>query len=230
MSLLSTWFGTRPELPATLSGRLSAWRALPEPQPESSLKSARLVVADCETSGLSPSVDRLLSIGAVAIDAMKVDLGAGFESVLRQALASATANILVHGIGGEQQLGGESPPDALMRFLEWNAKAPLFAYHAPFDAGFIARAMRQHLGVDPRLRWLDLAAILPALFDAPRNLALDHWLQRFDIEPVVRHSALGDALATAQLAQIALHKAESRGLLHFAALEKLATAARWLPP
>ena len=188
-----------------------------------------MVVADCETSGLVPAVDRLLSVGAVTLEALKVDLAAGFEAVLRQPLPSANANILIHGIGAEQQRSGEDPAQALMRFLEWGGKAPLIAYHAPFDATFVRRAMRQHLGLDPRLRWLDLAAILPPLFDGPRDLALDHWLARFGIETVARHCALGDALATAQLAQIALRKAEARGLLHFAALEKLAASAHWLP-
>ena len=228
MSWLPAWFGNRAALPAADAARLAAWQALPQSKLDKPAQTARLVVVDCETSGLAPAADRLLSLGAVTLDAMKVDLAAGFEAVLRQQLPSATANIRVHGIGAEQQLGGEDPADALMRFLEWSAKAPLIAYHAPFDAMFIRRAMRQHLGVDPRLHWLDLAAILPPLFDAPRDLALDHWLERFGIETVERHCALGDALVTAQLAQIALRKAESRGLLHFAALEKLAAGARWL--
>ena len=229
MSPLPTWFGSRVALPAPLAERLDAWRALPEPRPDRPLQTVRLVVADCETSGLAPAVDRLLSLGAVTLEAMKVELATGFEAVLRQHLPSANANILIHGIGADQQRSGEDPSEALMRFLEWGEKAPLIAYHAPFDATFVKRAMRQHLGLDPRLRWLDLAAILPPLFDGPRNLALDHWLERFGIETFVRHCALGDALATAQLAQIALRKAESRGLLHFAALEKLAAAAHWLP-
>jgi DNA polymerase III epsilon subunit-like protein len=58
---------------------------------------------------------------------------------------------------------------------------------------------------------------------------LEYWLERFSVEVTIRHAALGDALATAQLAQIAFRKALSRGLLNFSAVARLARDARWLP-
>lgn len=134
-----------------------AWRALPRANPQTPLALARLVVVDCEISGLAPATDRLLSIGAVVLDAMRIDLATGFEAVLRQGQPSTHANILIHGIGASEQQAGADPRAALIGFLEWSATAPLIAFHAPFDAAFMARAMRQHLGVDPGLLWLDLA-------------------------------------------------------------------------
>ncbi len=190
---------------------------------------ARYIVVDTETSGLDTARDRLLSIGAVAIDGGRILLADSFEATLRQAQTSARANIIVHGIGEAAQRDGEEPGAALVRWLEYTGKCPLLAYHAPFDEAFIKRALREHLGLRLGLPWLDLAALLPALFDAKPRQALDYWLERFNINVPVRHSALGDALATAQLAQMALHQAGVRGLLNFAALSKLAADARWLP-
>lgn len=226
---LPRWLSRRATLPAALQQRLDAWRSLPAPSAQTPFESSRCVVMDTETSGLQPATERLLSIGAVHLDRLRIDLGSGFEAVLRQTHPSAPGNIVIHGIGADEQRAGEVPPLALLRFLEFAGHAPLIAFHARFDAAFMQRAMRQHLGIDPGLRWLDLAAILPPLFEARRDLALDGWLQRFEIEAPVRHSALGDALAAAQLAQIALRKAASRGLIHFAALQKLSSDARWLP-
>ena len=217
-------------LPEPLRLRLDAWRALPSPPPNAPFQTQRWVVADTETSGLDPRAHRLLSIGALGLTRLRVDLADGFDTVLRQTHPSTHANILIHGIGEQAQRDGEDAQLALIRFLEFTGKAPLIAYHAPFDAAFVRRAMRTHLGFAPALPWLDLAVLLPALFDARSERALDGWLLRFGILPPVRHSALGDALATAQLAQIALHQAASLGLLHFAALKKLHGAARWLPP
>lgn len=222
------WF-SRPRLAPALQQRLDAWRVLPAPPAQTPFERSRWVVMDTETSGLQPATDRLLSIGAVHLDQLRINLGSGFEAVLRQTQPSAPGNIVIHGIGADQQRAGEEPPLALLRFLEFAGHAPLIAYHARFDSAFMQRALREHLGIDPGLRWLDLAAVLPPLFEARRDLALDDWLLRFGIEVPVRHSAVGDALATAQLAQIALRKAASRGLIHFAALQKLSADARWLP-
>lgn len=223
------WFRRRARLSDALRRRLDAWRALPAVPAQTPFGNLRCVVADTETSGLHPASGRLLSIGAIGLTHLRVDLADGFEAVLRQAHPATRENILVHGIGQSEQRAGEEPPLALLRFLEFSGKAPLIAYHAPFDAAFVQRAMRDDLGIDLALCWLDLAAILPVLFDARRDLALDDWLQRFGIEAPARHSALGDALATAQLAQIALRKAAPRGLIHFAALQKLSADGRWLP-
>ena len=227
--LLPRWLGHRATLPPALQQRLNVWRSLPAPPAQTPFESSCWVVMDTETSGLQPATDRLLAIGAVHLDRLRINLGGGFETLLRQAQPSAPGNMVIHGIGADAQRAGEAPPLALLRFLEFAGSAPLIAYHARFDAAFMQRAMREHLGIAPGLRWLDLAAVLPPLFGARRDLALDDWLLRFGIDAPVRHSALGDALATAQLAQIALRKAASRGLIHFAALQKLSADARWLP-
>jgi DNA polymerase-3 subunit epsilon len=228
VKLLTTLFGRR-SLPAEpLRRRIANWQQLPAQPAETPFATARYVVIDTETSGLNPARDRLLSIGGVTLEAQRVMLAEGFDSVLRQTSTSEHPNILVHGIGEAAQRGGEEPREALVRFLEYAGKAPLFAYHAPFDEAMLKRAMHGLLGLKLHLPWLDLAVVLPALFEEKPHQALDFWLARFEIDVPARHSALGDALATAQLAQIALHKAQSRGLLHFKALSHLARNTRWL--
>jgi len=63
-------------------------------------KAMRWVVLDCESSGLDPERDRLLSLGAVAVREGRIDHADSFSAVLREAEASGPQNILVHGIGG----------------------------------------------------------------------------------------------------------------------------------
>ncbi len=228
--LLRNWFNPGVRLPAELQARIQSWQAIVPPQPEMPIQNMRFVVLDTETSGLDTRQDALLSIGAVGLSGLTIRLDDTFEAVLRQATASQTANIVVHGISHTEQLHGEDPATALVRFLQFTGKAPLIAYHAPFDEAFVKRGISTALGLKLGLPWLDLAAVLPALFDEKRVQApLDYWLERFSVEVAIRHAALGDALATAQLAQIALKKALSRGLLNFAAVAQLARDARWLP-
>jgi DNA polymerase III subunit epsilon len=187
----------------------------------------RVVVADVETSGLDPHTDRLIAIGAVALEHGLIRLGDSFRVVLRQAHASAADNILVHGIDGTTQLGGVEPGEALTAWLRFAGDAPLAGFHADFDRIAIARAAKAALGAEPANAWLDLAFIAPALFRR-EAASLDEWLRHFGIEAYARHDALADALATAQLLQIVLAEADRSGIRTLRELRALERDQRWL--
>ena len=194
MSLLRFFLG--PELSQEQKRRLAAWRNIPE-------GNERIVVVDVETTGLDPTRDALISIGAVAVEDGRIALGKSFSVVLRQKDASSKENILVHGITGETQRQGLPPADALLDFLEYLGKSPLVAFHVAFDETAIRRAMKEYLGLNFRHRWLDLAYVLPALMPNLNLKALDDWADHFSIVIEERHNALCDALATAELLLIA---------------------------
>ena len=228
MIFLSHWFGRGAKLDSALQDRVAAWKALPPTAPQETFAAIRWVVVDTETGGLDARRDRLIAIGATTLAGLCIPMADAFDVVLRQTMPSSCENIVVHGIGGAAQRGGEGAPSALVRFLEYCGKSPLVAYHAPFDEAFVKRAMREHLGFDPHLTWLDLAALLPLLFDGPAHASLDHWLERFGIASPGRHTALGDAFATAQLAQIMFRRAQARGTWNYDGLASMATHRRWL--
>ncbi|MFN0163142.1 MAG: PolC-type DNA polymerase III [Burkholderiales bacterium] len=211
-----------------LRAAIAQWRSLPEPDLNAPALQLRCVVIDTETSGLDPYGDRLLSIGAVALVGGALDFCDAFDATLRQSEASEDANIMVHGLGAAAQLDGEDSASVLPRLLAWTGRAPMVAYHAPFDARFMERAMDATLALRWRIPWLDLTPLLPQLFEECRATNLDEWLLHFDIDPPLRHSALGDALATAQLAQIAFARAADRGLIKFSQLLRAAADGRWL--
>jgi DNA polymerase-3 subunit epsilon len=89
--------------------------------------SARWVVVDCETSGLDPTRDRLLSLAGVGVKGRCISPGDCFAAVLRQQQPSSRENILVHGIGEQQQALGQAPEAALEAFLAFAAHAPRVA-------------------------------------------------------------------------------------------------------
>ena len=228
MNPFARWFGRGAPLTPELKQLIADWQATPSPPPTARFAATRAVVVDTETGGLDTHGDRLLAVGAVGLDRLRIHLADSFDTVLRQARASARENIVVHGIGAAAQIGGEEPQLALLRFLEFCGKSTLIAFHAPIDEAFVKRGVLEALGVRLRLPWIDLAVVLPALYDAPPTLTLDDWLQRFEIAAPTRHSALGDAFATAQLAQIALRRAQARGIEDFGSLARLERDARWL--
>ena len=197
-------------------GSLSWFRRTP-------LAEARWAVIDCETSGLDPARDRLLSVGAVVVRDTTIDLQHAFQAGIRQSTPSSRDNILIHGIGGDAQLSGRALEDVVSALAAFVGEALPVAFHAAFDAAVLHRH-----GLRLQAKWLDLAALLPVLFPRRKAKALDEWLAEFDIAPQARHDALGDAFTTAQLMLIALHEGRRQGLRHAEGLPALVRGARLL--
>lgn len=219
-----------PALDAAQRQRLAAWEALPEADLNTPHAQARYVVVDVESTGLDIKRDHLIAIGACVVEAGRIALSQSFEVILRQAAVSDRDNILVHGIGGERQREGLPPAEALLAFLDFAGKAPFIAYHAVFDQTMIERALVRHLGLRCRRQWLDLAYVMPVLRPdlIGSHKSLDDWTALYGIPNYARHSALADALATAQLWLVALHLATARDLTSYKALQTQAKAERWL--
>ena len=194
------------------------------------LRAARWVVIDCETTGQDPHRDRLLSLGAVALRGGRIEPSDSFAVTLRDSAQASPGNVLVHGIGGDARREGRAPGEALAEFAAFLGEDLPVAFHAPFDAAVLTRAMRGLPGWRSTSRWLDVARLAPALHPKEgRSLhALDDWLDAFGIEIERRHDALHDAFATAQLFQMLLARAEREGVSDVRALRRLEGAGRWL--
>ena len=105
------------------------------------------------------------------------------------------------------------PVEALLSFLRYIGKSPLVAYHAFFDQSMIEKAMGDYLGMELGQTWIDLAWVLPGLFDyqTGARVELDDWLELFGIDNFLRHNAVSDAYATARLLQVVIAAAIQQG-------------------
>ena len=210
---IRSWINVRriaPVLPDEL-------RHLPRPvKPgEQPLKKLRFIVLDLETTGLNPSRDKVIAIGAVAIEGMAIHLGDQFDLVLRRPELDISETVLIHGIGPEALTRGHDAGDALIRLLEWMNGDPILAFHKAFDRRFLEKTLRQELNYTQSHTWLDVADLMPAFFpQAPAGTQkLDHWIDHFHLDISARHHAAADALATAELTLIALREAQKQGVI-----------------
>jgi DNA polymerase-3 subunit epsilon len=169
----------------------------------------RWVVVDVETSGLDAARDRLLAIAALAVHfdedfrRPRIQFSDAFEVFIRQSDAASRvvdkSNILIHGIGVGAQRAGQEPQEALRAWMHYVGDSPLVAYHSAFDETMIKRAISECLGKRLRNPWLDLEPLAAVAHEDPRQRSLDHWLDRYGIQCLLRHHAAADTLATAQL-------------------------------
>jgi DNA polymerase-3 subunit epsilon len=94
----------------------------------------------------------------------------------------------------------------------------------------IKRALRDYLGFNFKHPWLDMAYVMPSLNPplAKKYRALDDWIGHFGIRIDARHNALADALATAQLFQVALAQTDNKSVTDFAELRDMEKSQRWV--
>jgi DNA polymerase-3 subunit epsilon len=202
---------------------------LPDSDQRRSHYRSRYVVIDVAVSSGDAHAARLLAIAAVAV----VDGHIAFQDAWQLLLpdAAQAPGVAASPPATATEVPADSPmADGLLSFLGFVGKSPVVAHNARFIRRVMQRALAEYLGVRLRLPWLDLAWILPDLFrevDAGPE-RLDAWLEHFGIASIKRHDALSDAFATAQLLQIALAHAASKGFDTPASLRELEKARRHL--
>ena len=221
---------TRKALPAELRQRLrdAHQRFGNRPGLDEPVALARFVALDLETTGPHMFTDRVISIGAIAVTERTVRHGDAFEAVLQQVQSSHHDNILIHQIGGQAQLAGSDPAEALVRCLEYIGDSRVVAFRAEFDATVFRREVRALLGWRAWPRFIDLASLLPALFPGTDNDSLEEWANHFGLPVTGRHQAIADAYACACLLTIVLDVAGRAGVRTARDLRDVEGAQRWL--
>jgi DNA polymerase-3 subunit epsilon len=157
------------------------------------------VVFDTETTGLDPAADRVVSLAAVRVRGGAVKRGEIFDALVNPERAIAPASTRLHGITDE--MVREAPPleVVLPAFLRFVDGAVLVGHQVWFDLRFLSDAGRR-LGLPPLgegravLDTLSLSEIAHGPFE---RHGLEEIAGRLGVVIRGRHSALGDALATA---------------------------------
>ena len=184
------------DLPADLQQALAYWRNLPAPNLADAHYHTRYVVIDLTTSGFKPNEDDLLGITAIALTQGGCILPNDVVSLDFSGMENESVTV-------DRQL---------MAFLQFTAKAPLVSYHWPFVGAFLQRAFKERLGLDFQPDCIDLAWLLPSLFDDKAQLLqpLDHWLEAFGMAAEGRRDSMANALVLARLMQRLLVRATNK--------------------
>ena len=169
------------------------------------LDDIRFVVLDCETTGLDPLTDRIITIGAVGVVNGEIRLDDTFDALLR--IEENTSAVTVHGVTREESLAGVEEPEALAAFLDYLGNGVIVGHHIGHDIGSLNTAYERHWGIrlaNRDLDTMDLTLQLErdgAFAGRPpiRHFTLDALCEMFGVVPHDRHTASGDAFITAQV-------------------------------
>ncbi|MDH5206964.1 MAG: 3'-5' exonuclease, partial [Hylemonella sp.] len=166
---------------------------------ERPLAALAYTVFDTETTGLQPSAgDEIIQLGAVRIVNGKLLRHESFDQLVDPGRPIPAASIPIHGITQDMVRGKRRIAEVLPAFHAFARDTVLVAHNAAFDMRFL-QLKEASVGVafhQPVLDTLLLSALVHPAQDSHRLEAI---AERFHITVLGRHTALGDALVTAEV-------------------------------
>lgn len=185
------------------------------------LRALTYVVFDTETTGLDPARDDVVQIGAVRVVNGRIVEGERFDMLVNPGRPIPPASTRVHGISDDMVAGAPAIAEATRAFHAFARDAVLVAHNAPFDLAFLRRYGREAgLAFDHPV--LDTVLLSAVLFGGSATHTLDALSDRLgvDIAGNLRHTAIGDAVATAQVFTACLAMLDGRGFGTFGTVLK----------
>lgn len=195
--------------------------------PPQSLRALDCVAIDLEMTGLHAGRgDEIVSMAGVRIVHGEVQKHAVFERLVNPGRPIPPRAVEIHGITDAMVAGQPSVLDGLAALRAFVGGAVMVGYNMAFDMGFMAQ--RRSAGPaafhGPTLCVLRLSEYLDPSF---RDHSLEAVAARFDVTVSGRHTALGDAMAAADIFVRMLPRLEAHGVRTLAQAQRAARRAHF---
>ena len=187
--------------------------------PKTPIDEVEFIVLDTETTGLDHRHDRVVSFGGIALSGQSIRIKDCVDWKVRGDLPSSSGSIEVHGLLNTDLESGMSEDLFVERLVRYVGHKVLVGYRPGFDMSILNRMVRQYTGGRLDNLTLDVFDLgmridypVKPQFVNPEPYRLDAQCRRYDIENSGRHTAIGDAFATALLLLRQLEELKGLGL------------------
>jgi len=177
------------------------------------LRNLTYVAFDTETTGLNPSEgDEIIQLGAVRILNNRLLHNETIDQLVNPQRAVPKSSVEIHGIDPELLPTQPIITEVLPKFHAFVADSVLVAHNAAFDMRFL-QLKEESTGLHFDNPVLDTLLLSSVVHPNLEGHSLDAIAKRFNITIVGRHTALGDALVTAEVLLKLIPLLEAQGIM-----------------
>ena len=162
------------------------------------------VCLDCETTGLNPKKDEILSIGAVIIKDNKILMRKTLNIFVKPDKDATEESIKIHQIRPIDLENAVSPKEAILELLEFIGSRAIVGYYIKFDMAMISKYTKQYIGIKLPNHSIEVSSMYYKT--RPKNseyafidLKFDTIMKELDIPELGKHDALNDAIMTSMI-------------------------------
>lgn len=159
------------------------------------------ICLDCETSGLNPKKDEILSIGAVHIKDNKILMSKTFNIFLKPSKNIDSESIKIHHIRPIDLENGIEAQKAIFQLLEFIGSRTIVGYYIEFDIAIISRYTQEFIGIKLPNKTIEVSSMYyktrrKSSYYGLVDLKFNTILKNLNIPNFGKHDALNDAIMT----------------------------------
>jgi len=160
------------------------------------------VCFDCETTGLNPKIDDIISIGAVKIKGNTIDIQNKFERFVKPKNAAMVSEaIKIHHIREIDLLNAGDIDDVIEEFLDFIGNRPLVGYYLSFDIAMVNKYIKPKIGIKLPNIPNEVSSIyydkVSKYHSIDIDLSFKSIMDNLDLPFLRAHDATNDAIMTA---------------------------------
>ena len=180
---------------------------------QSLLSRLSYTVFDTETTGLQPAAgDEIISIGALRIVNGRLLAQENFDQLVQPGRKLSAESIAIHGINDAMLQGQPNINTILPQFHRFAEDTVLVAHNAAFDMRFL-QMKEKKTGIRFTQPVLDTLLLSQVIHPHQELHSLEAIATRLGVDIVGRHTALGDAIVTAEVFLKMLPLLAEKGIL-----------------
>ena len=162
------------------------------------------VCFDCETTGLNPKVDEIISIGAIIIKGNQILHSKKFERFAKTTKPLSSESIKIHHIRECDIQNAQDIDIVIEEFLDFIGNRPLVGYFLEFDCTMIDKYIKPRLGITLPNKKIEVSSLYydSMIKKYPQgniDLRFDVIMNKLSLPRLGKHDAINDVIMTSMI-------------------------------